>query len=153
MKKIIALVIALTLLFSLCSCAKTGEKESPASNQNSQTELPVTDAQQTQSPEVSTETTARQSHQEYVETYFIYAESGAVVTWFDSQTGEFTYKWKCESCGTTLGGETSGHRLTASGSSLDSSFTCTNPNCEMWGKSQRAIIKCNVDGKWVDVYD
>ena len=153
MKKIIALVIALTLLFSLGSCAKTGEKESPASNQNSQTELPLTDAQQTQSPKVSTETTARQPHQEYVETYFIYAESGAVVTWFDGQTGEFTYKWKCESCGTTQGGETSGHRLTANGSSLDSGFTCTNPNCEMWGKSQRAVIKCNVTGEWADVYD
>lgn len=153
MKKIIAFVIALTLLFSLCSCVKTGEKESPASNQNSQTELPVTDAQQTQSPETIPETTAKQPHQEYVETYFIYAESGAFVTWFDSQTGEFTYKWKCESCGTTQGGETSGHRLTASGSSLDSGFTCTNPNCAMWGKSQRAIIKCNVTGEWVEVYD
>jgi hypothetical protein len=153
MKNIIPFLIALTLLVSLCSCTGTGEKESPASNQNSQTELPVTDAQQTQSPEISTETTARQSHQEYVETYFIYAESGAVVTWFDSQTGEFKYKWKCETCGTTQNGETSGHRLTASGSSLDSGFVCTNPNCAMWGKSQRAIIKCNVTGEWVEVYD
>ncbi len=153
MKRIITLVIALTLLFAFCSCAGTDEKETPTSRENGNTMSPVTGTQQTQPSEPPTETTASQPHQEYVETYFIYAESGAVVTWFDSQTGEFTYKWKCESCGTTQGGETSGHRLTASGSSLDSSFTCTNPNCEMWGKSQRAIIKCNVDGKWVDVYD
>ena len=153
MKRIITFVIAFTLLFAFCSCAGTGEKETPASHGNGNTESPVTEMQQTQPSETPTETTARQPHQEYVETYFIYAESGAVVTWFDSQTGEFTYKWKCESCGTTQGGETSGHRLTASGSSLDSGFTCTNPNCEMWGKSQRAIIKCNVTGEWVEVYD
>ena len=153
MRKIITLVIALTLLFSFCSCAGTGEKEAPASQETGNTMSPVTGTQQTQPSETPTETTASQPHQEYVETYFIYAESGAVVTWFDSQTGEFRYKWKCESCGTTQGGETSGHRLTASGSSLDSGFTCTNPNCEMWGKSQRSIIKCNVEGKWADVYD
>ena len=153
MKRIITFVIALTLLFAFCSCAGTGEKETPVSRDNGNAESPVTEVQQTQLSEPPTETTARQPHQEYVETYFIYAESGAVVTWFDSQTGEFTYKWKCESCGTTQGGETSGQRLMSSGSSLDSGFTCTNPNCAMWGKSQRSIIKCSVDGKWVDVYD
>lgn len=153
MRKIITLVIALTLLFSFCSCAGTSGKETLASPENSNTEAPVTIDQQTKPAETMSETTARQSHQEYVETYFIYAESGAVVTWFDSQTGEFRYKWKCETCGTTQNGETSGHRLTASGSSLDSGFTCTNPNCEMWGKSQRAVIKCNVTGEWVEVYD
>lgn len=153
MRKIITLVIALTLLFSFSSCAGTGEKETPASQENGNTESPATEMQQTQPTESLAETTARQPHQEYVETYFIYAESGAVVTWFDSQTGEFRYKWKCESCGTTQGGETSGYRLTASGSSLDSGFTCTNPNCEMWGKSQRSIIKCSVEGKWIEVYD
>lgn len=158
MRKIITLVIALTLLFSFCSCAGTGEKETPASQENGTIEAPVTESavtgmQQSHPSELPTETTARQSHQEYVETYFIYAESGAVVTWFDSQTGEFTYKWKCESCGTTQGGETSGNRLTANGASSNSGFTCTNPNCVMWGKSQRAIIKCNVTGEWVEVYD
>ena len=153
MKRIITFIIALTLLFAFCSCAGTGEKETPASRENGNTEFPVTEMQQTQPSEAPTATTARQPRQEYVETYFIYAESGAVVTWFDSQTGEFRYKWKCESCGTTQGGETSGHRLISSGSSLDSGFTCTNPNCAMWGKSQRAIIKCSVDGEWVDVYD
>lgn len=153
MKRIITFVIALALLFSLCSCAGTGEQKVPTSRENGTAEIPATGIQQTQPSETPTETTASQPHQEYVETYFIYAESGAVVTWFDSQTGEFRYKWKCESCGTTQGGETSGHRLTASGSSLDSGFTCTNPNCKMWGKSQRAVIKCNVEGKWADVYD
>ena len=153
MKRIITFIIALTLLFAFCSCAGTGEKETHTSRENGNTESPATEAQQTQPSEPPVETTARQSHQEYVETYFICAESGAVVTWFDSQTGEFTYKWKCESCGTTQNGETSGNRLTASGSSLDSGFTCTNPNCAMWGKSQRAVIKCNVTGGWADVYD
>lgn len=153
MKRVITFVIASTLLFAFCSCAATGEKEAPTSRKNGNTELPAAGIQQTQPSETPTETTASQPHQEYVETYFIYAESGAVVTWFDSQTGEFRYKWKCESCGTTQGGETSGHRLTASGSSLDSGFTCTNPNCVMWGQSQRAIIKCSVEGKWIEVYD
>ena len=153
MKRIITFVIALTLLFAFCSCAGTSEQKKPTLRENGNTMSPVTGTQQTQPSEPPTETTARQPHQEYVETYFIYAESGAVVTWFDGQTGEFTYKWKCESCGTTQGGETSGHRLTANGSSLDSGFTCTNPNCEMWGKSQRAVIKCNVTGEWVEVYD
>ena len=143
MKRVITFVIALTLLFAFCSCVGTGEKETPTPRKNGNTDPPATEIQQTQPSEVPTETTARQPHQEYVETYFIYAESGAVVTWFDSQTGEFTYKWKCESCGTTQGGETSGNRLTANGSSLDSGFTCTNPNCEMWGKSQRAVIPCS----------
>ena len=95
MKRIITFVIALALLFSLCSCAGTGEQKSPASRKNGNIESLVTEVQQTQPTEPPTETTARQPHQEYVETYFIYAESGAVVTWFDSQTGEFTYKWKC----------------------------------------------------------
>lgn len=153
MKRFITFVITFTLLFAFCSCAGTGEQKVPTSRENGNTMSPLTEIQQTQPSETPTETTARQPHQEYVETYFIYAESGAVVTWFDSLTGEFTYKWKCESCGTTQGGETSGHRLTASGSSLDSGFTCTNSNCEMWGKSQRAVIKCNVTGEWADVYD
>jgi len=153
MKRFITFVITFTLLFAFCSCAGTGEQETPSSRENGNTMSPVTGTQQTEPPEAPAETTARQPHQEYVETYFIYAESGAVVTWFDSQTGEFRYKWKCETCGTTQGGETSGHRLTASGSFLDSGFTCTNPNCEMWGKSQRAVIKCSVTGEWIEGYD
>jgi hypothetical protein len=153
MKGIITFVIALTLLFAFCSCAGTGEKETPVSRDNGNAESPVTEMQQTQPTEPPTETTSRQSHQEYVETYFIYAESGAVVTWFDSQTGEFNYKWKCESCGTTQGGETTGNRLTSNGASSNSGFVCTNSNCAMWGKSQRAIIKCNVTGEWADIYD
>lgn len=153
MKRIITFVIALTLLFAFCSCAGTGEKETLASPEISNTEAQVTVDQQTQPSETPTETTARQPHQEYVETYFIYAESGAVVTWFDSQTGEFRYKWKCETCGTTQNGETSGKRLTSNGASSNDGFTCTNPNCAIWGKSQRAVIKCNVTGEWADVYD
>ncbi len=153
MKRFITFVITFTLLFAFCSCAGTGEQKVPTSQENGNTESPATEMQQTQPTESPTETTARQPHQEYVETYFIYAESGAVVTWFDSQTGEFRYKWKCETCGTTQNGETSGNRLTANGSSLDTGFTCTNPNCVMWGKSQRAVIKCNVTGEWADVYD
>lgn len=153
MKRIIMFVIVLTLLFAFCSCVGISEKETPPSNQNSHIEPPVTIDQQTEPSETPSETTEKQPHQEYVETYFIYAESGAVVTWFDSQTGEFRYKWKCESCGTTQNGETSGNRLTSNGASSNDGFTCTNPNCAMWGKSQRAVIKCNVTGEWADVYD
>ena len=87
MKRVIMCVIALTLLFAFCSCAATGEKEAPTSRENGNTESAVTEMQQTQPSETPSETTEKQPHLEYVETYFIYAESGAVVTWFDSQTG------------------------------------------------------------------
>ena len=102
----------------------------------------------------STDTTAgRSSHAEYVETYFVFAEQGAVVTWFDPQTGEYKYKCKCEECGQVSSSEHTNHRLTVQGASYTSSFTCENSDCIMWGKSQPVKISCNVSGEWVDVYD
>ena len=78
---------------------------------------------------------------------------GAVVTWFDPQTGEFRYKDKCEACGQIASGEHSGGLRLGEGSTHNSGFTCNNPNCSMWGKPQRAIIGCSVDGVWTDVED
>ena len=45
------------------------------------------------------------THSEYVKTYSVYAEQGAVVTWYDSQTGQFRYKDKCETCGQVASSE------------------------------------------------
>lgn len=148
MKKLFALIIAFALCISLCACGKAKETtHNPAATDNSGSTEIILDT--TESTVALSQTTEQKSHQEFVETYSIYAESGAVVTWFDSQTGEFRYKWKCEICGTTQNGETSGHSLTANGQSLNNGFVCTNSDCSMWGKSQSSIIKCNVDGEWV----
>lgn len=148
MKKLFALIIAFALCISLCACGKAKETtHNPAATDNSGSTEIILDT--TESTVALSQTTEQKSHQEFVETYSIYAESGAVVTWFDSQTGEFRYKWKCEICGTTQNGETSGHSLTVNGQSLNNGFVCTNSDCSMWGKSQSSIIKCNVDGEWV----
>lgn len=152
MKKLFALIVAFALCLSLCACGKSKEATSnPTETGSSDTrDIVFYETEQSTSQSQSTE---QKMHQEYVETYFIYAEEGAVVTWFDTNTGEFRYKWKCEFCGTTQNGETSGNSLKVNGQSLDSGFVCTNSGCSMWGKSQSSIIKCNVNGEWVEVYD
>ncbi|MCH5192140.1 MAG: hypothetical protein J1F23_08265 [Oscillospiraceae bacterium] len=152
MKKLFALIITFALCLSLCACGKSKETTPNPTEMGSSdtTDIVFNETEQSTSQQQSTE---QKMHQEYVETYFIYAEEGAVVTWFDVNTGEFRYKWKCEFCGTTQNGETLGHSLTANGQSLNSGFVCTNSDCSMRGKSQSSIIKCNVNGEWVDVYD
>lgn len=97
--------------------------------------------------------TENNTHSEYVKTYSVYAEQGAVVTWFDPKTGQFRYKDKCETCGQVAGGEHSGGLFVGEGSSYNAGFTCTNSKCSMWGKSQRAIISCSTSGEWVEVED
>lgn len=151
MKKLFVLIIAFVLCISLCACGKSKESTSnPTETGSSDTTDTVFNETESAPQPQSTE---QKTHQEFVETYFIYAEEGAVVTWFDTNTGEFRYKWKCEFCGTTQNGETSGNSLKANGQSLNSGFVCTNSDCSMWGKSQSSIIKCNVNGEWVEVYD
>lgn len=95
---------------------------------------------------------ANHTHEEYVKTYSIYAKQGAVVTSFDPMTGDFKYQYKCEACGKTSGG-TKSDRLVGDNSSLKTSFTCSNSNCNRWGKSQSVEIGCKVSGEWVTVYD
>lgn len=87
---------------------------------------------------------------EYVKTIYIYAEQGAVVTWYDSETGAFKFKPKCEECGQVSNSERHiGQGLTNSMSSYTSSFSCTNSKCSMWGKSQKIVIGCEASGEWV----
>ena len=95
----------------------------------------------------------KKTHSEYVKTYSVYAEQGAVVTWSDPKTGQFRYKDKCETCGQVASGEHSGGLFVGEGSSYNAGFTCTNSNCSMWGKSQRAIISCSASGEWIEVDD
>ena len=147
MKKIFALIIALTLFVFLCACEKSNE---PSSGLTGIGSSDTTDAVFDRTE--PTQQSEQKKHQEFVETYLIYAEKGAVVTWFDINTGEFSYKGKCELCGTMQNGETSGQRL-GNGGSLNAGYVCTNSNCSMWGKSQPAVIKCSVTGEWVEVYD
>ena len=97
--------------------------------------------------------TEKKTHSEYVKTYSVYAEQGAVVTWSDPKTGQFRYKDKCETCGQVASGEHSGGLFVGEGSSYNAGFTCTNSNCSMWGKSQRAIISCSTSGEWIEVDD
>ena len=66
-------------------------------------------------------------------TYSVWAESGAVITSFDSTTGKFQYKRKCETCGETENGSTLA--FVGSGSGLTSSFTCSK--C---GSHQKLVI-------------
>lgn len=77
----------------------------------------------------------------------------AVVTWYDSQTGQFRYKDKCETCGQVASGEHSGGLFVGEGLSYNAGFTCTNSDCSMWGKPQRAIISCSTSGEWIEVDD
>ncbi len=95
----------------------------------------------------------KKTHSEYVKTYSVYAEQGAVVTWYDSQTGQFRYKDKCETCGQVASGEHSGGLFVGEGLSYNAGFTCTNSDCSMWGKPQRAIISCSTSGEWIEVDD
>ncbi len=100
-----------------------------------------------------TQTPSKTTHTEYIKTYYVYALEGAVVTWFDPQTGEFRYKDKCEACGQIVSGEHSGGLRIAEGGSYNAGFSCSNSNCSMWGQPQRAIIGCSADGVWTDEED
>lgn len=152
-EKFITLFLCVVLSLSFTACGK-GNSNDVNTNSSQQT----TDADQHNDTESTIETSSKGSKNveteyietEYVETYSIYAEEGAVVTWFDSKTGEFSYKAKCETCGKTESGSHNGlkggHNTTYS-----SSYTCQNSQCRMWGKSQPVKIGCKVNGEWVEV--
>ena len=149
MKKLLIAILLAAFVLSLSACGNDDVKKDDALPNTSSSQTTEVDDKESSN---TTNKSDQQTHTEYVKTYFVYAEQGAVVTWFDSKTGEFKYKWKCETCGETQNGETSGHRA-AEGSKLNAGFVCTNPKCSMWGKSQRAIVGCDVSGEWVEVND
>lgn len=177
-KRILAVILLVSICLTGLAACSSGNGRSEAisaetytgrvgqADPAATTEAPATEALTTAAPattpkqedaeqetdSASPSTTEKKTHTEYVKTITIYAEKGAVVTWYDPSTGQFTYKCKCETCG-TLSGEHTGHKMSADGSSLNEGFSCTNSKCSMWGKSQRAIIKCSVFGEYVEVDD
>ena len=150
-KKILIALVLLTaaaaVLLAACGSDKNGGRNAEATT--AKNSAYTAQSKTTEAPETKK---GRESHEEYVETYYIYAETGAVVTWYDSQTGEYKYKEKCEECGWTSGGEHTGGSL-GPRASFTSSFTCQNHDCIMWGSPQPLKISCNVSGEWVEVYD
>ncbi len=137
-------VMFMTVLISACT-GSTGE----SSTDSADYEYGIVSNTAVENGETDSVTENNTVH-EYVETYYIYAEQGAVITWFDPQTGEYSYKEKCETCGWTSGGEHMGGRLGPQ-ASFTSSFSCKNSNCSMWGSSQPVKIGCEVSGEWRDV--
>lgn len=152
-KQIISIALMLVLLVTAFSGCGTKESTSTNNKEESSSVVSSEMKENGDSAVTSEAQTENNTHSEYVKTYSVYAEQGAVVTWFDPKTGQFRYKDKCETCGQVAGGEHSGGLFVGEGSSYNAGFTCTNSKCSMWGKSQRAIISCSTSGEWVEVED
>ena len=154
MKKVCLLLIVTMTITMLVACTNNNDTTNSATNyQNTYDETQNNTSKDEENNNTTTAEPKNKTHTEYVKTYTVYAEQGAVVTWFDSQTGQFKYKDKCETCGQVASGEHGGSLFVGEGFSYNAGFTCTNSNCSMWGKSQRAIIGCSVSGEWVEVND
>ncbi len=155
MKKVITLFLCVVFSLSFTACGNNNSNDTNTntsqlttdSNQHTQNEY-----ESSKQDHTDTKTESKNAHTEYIETYFVYAEQGAVVTWFDSKTGKFSYKAKCETCGKTESGTHNGlkggHRTT-----YTSSYSCQNAQCSKWGKSQPVKIGCKVTGEWIEVDD
>lgn len=155
-KQIISIALMLALLVTASSGCGTKESASPNNKEESTSVISSETSEikeNEESKSTSTPAAEKKTHSEYVKTYSVYAEQGAVVTWFDPKTGQFRYKDKCETCGQVASGEHSGGLFVGEGSSYNAGFTCTNSNCSMWGKPQRAIISCSTSGEWIEVDD
>ena len=152
-KQIISIALMLVLLVTIITGC--GTKEDSYTNNNEEYTSAVSSEMKENEESISTTkpATEKKTHSEYVKTYSVYAEQGAVVMWSDPKTGQFRYKDKCEICGQVASGEHSGGLFVGEGSSYNAGFTCTNSNCSMWGKSQRAIISCSTSGEWIEVDD
>lgn len=155
-EKIFSLLMIAFMITMLVACASntnTGNTGSTSANDTiNENQQSSSDNNKFETNGITTDNPENKTHIEYVKTYTVYAEQGAVVTWFDSKTGQFRYKDKCETCGQVAGGE-HGSLFVGGGSSYNAGFTCKNSNCSMWGKSQKTIIGCSVSGEWVEVYD
>ena len=152
-KQIISLALMLALLVTAFSGCGTKEGSSTNNKEESTSVVSAEMKENEESISTTKPSTKKKTHSEYVKTYSVYAEQGAVVTWSDPKTGQFRYKDKCETCGQVASGEHSGGLFVGEGSSYNAGFTCTNSNCSMWGKSQRAIIGCSTSGEWIEVED
>ena len=152
-KQIISLALMLALLVTVITGCGTKEGSSTNNNEESTSVVSAEMKENEESISTTKPATENKTHSEYVKTYSVYAEQGAVVTWSDPKTGQFRYKDKCETCGQVASGEHSGGLFVGEGSYYNAGFTCTNSNCSMWGKSQRAIISCSTSGEWIEVDD
>lgn len=150
-------IISITLMLAMLAIAITGcgTKEVSSTSNNEESISVVSSEMKENEESISTTKPAeeKKTHSEYIKTYSVYAEQGAVVTWFDPKTGQFRYKDKCETCGQVASGEHGGGLFVGEGSSYNAGFTCSNSKCSMWGKSQRAIIGCSASGEWIEVED
>lgn len=152
-KQIISIALMLVLLVTAFSGCGTKESSLTNNKEDSTSVVSSEKKEYEESEATGKAQTENNTHSEYVKTYSVYAEQGAVVTWFDPKTGQFRYKDKCETCGQVASGEHSGGLFVGDGSSYNAGFTCTNSKCSMWGKSQRAIISCSTSGEWIEVDD
>jgi hypothetical protein len=150
-------IISITLMLAMLAIAITrcGTKEVSSTSNNEESISVVSSEMKENEESISTTKPAEaiKTHSEYIKTYSVYAEQGAVVTWCDPKTGQFRYKDKCETCGQVASGEHGGGLFVGEGSSYNAGFTCSNSKCSMWGISQRAIISCSTSGEWIEVDD
>lgn len=147
---------ALMLLLSVTAFSGCGTKESKTQDVTAVgTSVVLSETQENE--EIKSAETGENTPVESVKTYFVYAEQGAVITWFDSETGQFRYKQKCEYCGRITGSEYSDEFVIISGSGSFSNnapgFYCSNSDCVMHGKSQDSVIGCTVIEKSVEADD
>ncbi len=148
MKRFLVISLAFCVMLALSACKTENDKNSSTASVTNSEE----DNSQVIETKNSSENKTQQSntHSEYVETYFVYAEQGAVVTWFDSKTGEFSYKAQCETCGKTESGTHNGLRG-GHGTTYSASYSCQNTQCSEWGKLQPVKIGCEVTGEWIEM--
>ena len=151
-KQIISLALMLALLVTVITGCGTKEGSSTNNNEESTSIVSAEMKENEESKSTGKSKSEKKTHSEYVKTYFVYAEQGAVVTWFDSKTGEYSYKGKCEKCGKTESGTHNGLRG-GYNTTYSASYTCQNAQCSEWGKSQIVKIGCKVTGEWIEVDD
>lgn len=81
-KQIISLALMLALLVTAFSGCGTKEGASTNNKEESTSVVSSEMKENEESEATSKATTEKKTHSEYVKTYSVYAEQGAVVTWF-----------------------------------------------------------------------
>lgn len=104
-KQIISLALVLALLLTVITGCGTKDGSSTNNNEESTSVVYAEMKENEESISTTKPATENKTHSEYVKTYSVYAEQGAVVTWSDPKTGQFRYKDKCETCGQVASGE------------------------------------------------
>ena len=106
MRKMISIVIAFMFVLGSFGCSKQPNRsENTTSNQKEPVIL---------TPDFLNPDYAIGEH-----VYNVWAESGAIITKQDSNTGQYSYKLKCDSCGAVSPSTITAHRT-----SVLTAFTC-----------------------------